>query len=784
MVALLLRKMRRDILKGAAAYLICVAVTAAGITGYSMMSITADRLELSRDSFFAATDTADAFAQVRLAPLDAARRLEAVDGVLSAEGRLTRRVGVSGLGGARAELKLVSLLEGGMNQPLLSQGMMPRAGQREMVVGERFLAARGLKLGDYLGLIIDGQVVTLEICGAGITPENIYMVKNLSDMLPDFGGYDGAFLHYDTLGGLLRQTGSATDFSLRLEPGVNFEDIKPQIERVLQPYGLDSAYERADQLSISVLQSELDGIRSMTGVLPFLFLGVAGIILYITLLRLIEAQRTQAGTLMALGLGRRGVAAHYTLYGGVVGLAGGAAGGAAGYFMSAPMFGYLREYFSLPANPPPAAWRYVVFGTAIATVFCALVGAVCARGLAELLPAQALRPAPPKRARRSVFERIPGFAAMLTIPGMMSVRSLARNRRRAALSVLGVSFAYMICAVLLSMNAMYDVFIFDPLEKSQRQDITVNFSRPIPRAEALAALRDEGVESAEGFAVVPARLRGERGGLDSMVHGVVPGGGLLRLYDTRGNYFGVQPGGIVLSRHAANVLGVEIGGEIELEVSYPREVFARFRVVGIYAEYMNNASYMAVDELTRAAGWGDVLTGAALKAPDDAKRRILSRLEDSQALAGVESRAERIAAMRAMMGSMGSIVTSMAVMGVLIGAAVIYTGSIVAFEELKREIAALRMLGLTVRESMDVISTGQWIASALGIVAGLPLTVGADRLLAVSFNSDMYSIPSFINAGALAWAAGLVFLSVLAGTGLIKRKLAKISPVELLGQRE
>jgi putative ABC transport system permease protein len=140
--------------------------------------------------------------------------------------------------------------------------------------------------------------------------------------------------------------------------------------------------------------------------------------------------------------------------------------------------------------------------------------------------------------------------------------------------------------------------------------------------------------------------------------------------------------------------------------------------------------------------------------------------------------------MRAMMGNMAGIMATMAMMGVLIGAAVIYTSSLIIFEELKREVATLRMLGFSINQSMDVITTGQWITTTMGIILGIPLTIGASHLLSVSLTSDLYSIPNFVNTSSLVLAVGLTFLSVVFGTGMIKRKLKKLSPVELLRERE
>lgn len=45
--------------------------------------------------------------------------------------------------------------------------------------------------------------------------------------------------------------------------------------------------------------------------------------------------------------------------------------------------------------------------------------------------------------------------------------------------------AYMITATLVSMNALFDVFIIDYWEKTQKQDIMVYFSHPVSRLDAL-----------------------------------------------------------------------------------------------------------------------------------------------------------------------------------------------------------------------------------------------------------------------------------------------------------
>ena len=74
-------------------------------------------------------------------------------------------------------------------------------------------------------------------------------------------------------------------------------------------------------------------------------------------------------------------------------------------------------------------------------------------------------------------------------------------------------------------------------------------------------------------------------------------------------------------------------------------------------------------------------------------------------MSGIQSRQDRLSQYRSMMGSMSAIMASMSMLGVIISFAVIYISSLISFEELKRELSTLMMLGLKSKECLDVIST-------------------------------------------------------------------------------
>ena len=98
---------------------------------------------------------------------------------------------------------------------------------------------------------------------------------------------------------------SANSFLIRLTGGTAWDDVEDEVEQVLKPYGLISHNAREDEMAVSMLEEEIKQLERMSGVVPFLFLAVAVVILYITLSRMVEQQRTQIGTLMALGIPKK-----------------------------------------------------------------------------------------------------------------------------------------------------------------------------------------------------------------------------------------------------------------------------------------------------------------------------------------------------------------------------------------------------------------------------------------------------------------------------------------------
>ena len=186
----------------------------------------------------------------------------------------------------------------------------------------------------------------------------------------------------------------------------------------------------------------------------------------------------------------------------------------------------------------------------------------------------------------------------------------------------------------------------------------------------------------------------------------------------------------------------------------------------------------------RISEYHDAVTSLLIKAPQNIQELLVKKLKDAANVATVDNRVQRAEKMRTMMGSFGGIMTAMAAMGVIIGLAVIYTSSLISFEELKREISTMMMLGLSSKQCLEVISVGQWLLTVGAIFVGVPMTMAVSKMLSTAMASDLYTIPDFVDARSLVFAVLLTFGAVAISCSLMLKKLRKITPVELLRERE
>ncbi|MPM99782.1 hypothetical protein SDC9_146976 [bioreactor metagenome] len=126
----------------------------------------------------------------------------------------------------------------------------------------------------------------------------------------------------------------------------------------------------------------------------------------------------------------------------------------------------------------------------------------------------------------------------------------------------------------------------------------------------------------------------------------------------------------------------------------------------------------------------------------------------------------------------------MVLLGVAVAAAVIYASGLVTFEEARRDMAILKLIGCNSKEAFEVISVEQWLVSIVGMVLGVPLATAVNNGLTKVIASDVYSMPPMISPPALLWALLLTGVAVELSNMAIRKKVRRLIPADVLKDRE
>lgn len=785
---MLKRKMLRDLMENKLAYFACLVIISIGIMIYASFSIVMDNLYEARDNFYEEARFADGFALVSGMPLSHLDRLRKIEGIGEIEGRLVKDVRVLY---PRAErnvyLRLVSLPAGNnnpINTPLLVEGSALNEGERELWVSLSFFEAHDLVTGDEIPLLVEGRSVSFTVRGAAQSPEFVYAMRTGRELYPMPETFGIAYLPHSTMKTLFREEGLVNDLVFLLESGYSYLEVEEKLKPRLDKYGLISIFSREDQPSHSMLTLELQQLEASTAAMPVLFLAIAAVVLYILLKRMVEQQRGQIGTLKAFGYTNLELVAHYLSYALLLGLLGGILGGFMGIWLSIFFTDVYAMFFQLPGLGTDVSYRYVGFGMILSFVFCALAGYFGCRESLNLLPAEAMRPPAPPPGRHTRLESWRFYWNLLTVQGKMATRNLFRNRQRSLITMVGIMFAFSMMATTWYFNTIIDVMFYDQFEKVQVHDVQVNFMRPLPLGEAERELkRFPGVRRMEPLLEAPVTLKHRWLEKDTVIMGLPGDGYLYNILTERDERMAPPREGVLLARYLADELELQVGSELTLE-SYWVDDPLQVKVVGIIPQYLGSNAYMEINALNRLLGAGSLVTSALLAVDEGTAVLMRDHYREAEPVASVEESGALMDTFKELMESFGYMQYVFALFGFIIGFTIIYNSSIVSLSERKRELASLKVMGMTSGEVLQVITFEQWMVSIFGMLAGIPFTLLLMHSMSRAMASDLFSIPVKIDPGVFFVALLGTGISIMVAQWTIGRRIRSLSLVEVLKERD
>lgn len=796
-VHVLTRKLWRTIRSTRGQFAAVAAVVAVGIAVYVSMASCSYNLFRSKESFYRTCGFADYYFHVTKAPEGIVRQIEAVPGVAAATGRIQKDVPVIKADGERATARLTSYplpVDTGVNRLRVLSGRLfeayPENGAAEVLLDPQYAAANHLSPGDTVTIVAGGKQVPLTVVGTATSPEFIYPMKDPASLIPEPETFGIFMVPHNQAQQILNLPGQINQVVIKMVPGADEKKVAERVRRILEPCGNLASYPRRQQLSDAVLQGELEQLRVSARFLPSVFLGIAALVEFVILGRMVRAQRLQIGTLKALGYNNLQLMLHYTGYALMVSLAGTLPGTLLGVLFASSLTREYARYFNLPeviGGVNPAA---ICHGFLLSLSVGAAAGLVASRRVLAVRPAESMRPEPPRGGGRVLLENWRWLWSRLDTSWKMGLRSMSRNRFRSAVTLLGLIFATGMLVLALFFRDTVDSMVDRYFYRDRPYDYLIRFSSPVREPELLNIARLDGVVKAEPFLEIPARLHFMGRSQEEVLVGLPPGAGLKKLWSTTGHRLELPDEGLLISYTTSRKLGARVGDTVEVETFLGLGPSRRrsLRIAGINREFVGGTSYIALEQANRVLQENRLISGAMLKVDPGRAEAVEEQLNKMTGISSILGRQKELEQFNARLGYMFFFIAVMVGFAVILGFAIVYNSSVMSFSERRRELPSLRVMGFTAREVATLLLKESLVQTLLGVALGLPF----GRLLSEAYIRAMTTTELYASYNfqvviypltyVLSSLGGIFFITV--AYRLAVRNVSRLDLVEVLKTRD
>ena len=782
------RKLIRDLLHLRGQVIAILLIVACGIAAMVTMLSAYDSLNLTQQTYYDQYRFADVFVQLKRAPNWLEARIREIPGVQQVQTRVVQDViiDVPGLE-EPATGRLISVPERRqpqLNQIYISQGRYIQPGRRDqVVVSETFAEANDLAIGDNLGAIINGRWQELRIVGTGLSPEYVYEIRG-TDLLPDNQRFGVMWMGREALGTAFDMDGAFNDVTLSLTPGANQAEVIFRLDQLLEDYGGLGAYGRRDQLSHRFVSDEITSLWATAVFMPTIFLGIAAFLLNLLLARLVSTQRDQIAVLKAFGYSNGDVGRHYLKLVVLVVVLGAVLGVGLGLWMGQAVTRNYARFYHFPVLAFEVQPSLVVISVGVSLVAAAIGAFVAVRRAVQLPPAEAMRPEPPAEFRPTLVERL-GLQRLFSPAGRMIVRNLERQPIKAALTVLGLSLAVAILVVGHSFEDAINYLIQVQFHQIQQEDMTLSFTEPLSGSARFDLQHLPGVIRAEPFRVVPARLRFQQRTHLGGITGLPPDARLRRLLDQDLNPVPLPRQGVLLTDKLADVLGVQLGDMLTVEVLEGARPLREVPVAGRVDELVGVAAYMDIHALNQLMREGPTVSGAYLAVEADALEAIYAELKRTPAVASVSLRQNSVQRFEeTIAGSLEIFTTVLVIFATVIAFGVVYNAARIALSERGRELATLRIIGFSRGEVGFILLGEQTLLTLVAIPIGSAMGFGLAALMSFFYDTELYRWPLVVSRTTYGFAVGVIAIAALISGWMILRQINQLDLIAVLKTRE
>lgn len=464
-------------------------------------------------------------------------------------------------------------------------------------------------------------------------------------------------------------------------------------------------------------EQNVESIAKLGKVFPIVFFVIAVLISLTSMTRMVEEQRTQIGTLKALGYSNISIASKYIIYAALATILGSSLGMVIGCkILPDIIWSMYSIMYRIPTFVNDFNPYYSFLGLVI--ILICILGATLYSSYKELKdnPAIIMRPKPPKSGKRVFLEHIPFIWKKLNFTNKVTVRNMFRYKKRFLMTIIGIMGCTALIVTGFGIRDAITNVIIKQHNEIFKYDMTVTLTEDAT-LEKINYLKEELSSSVDDVVEVNVfSSDAEYQNNKQEVQVVVPKDTeklkkVIKLPDAD------LKDTVFLTEKAADLLNISEGEELTLVIDEKDEY--KVRVGKIAKNYMNHYIYMSKELYEQT--FSEYQTNEFLiKYNENTVADSLSTyLLENQITSSISTNESVKDFMDNTLDSLKLVVGVLIIASGILAFVVLYNLSTVNISERKRELSTIKVLGFYDKEVYNYLAKETKMLTIIGILLGL-----------------------------------------------------------------
>ena len=524
-------------------------------------------------------------------------------------------------------------------------------------------------------------------------------------------------------------------------------------------------------------------VEGLAAIFPVFFFLVAALVCSSTMTRMVDEQRTNNGTLKALGYRDGSIMSRFTAYAAWAAVLGTGLGLAVGAWIFPAViwraYTMIYRFADLEFVFDP-----VLALLSLAAALVCSVGAALASAWNEMrkMPASLMRPKAPKAGKRILLEYMTPLWKHMSFLQKVAARNVFRYKKRLIMMLLGTGGCLALLIAGLGLRDSVANVAEDQYRYITLYDYTITFAQG-QTEDQRQAFRETWAEDLDHLAFAATDT------VDVLTQKGVSTASVVASDDPEITaLFGLTYGdetvdwptgdGAVVSEKLLRLSGISVGDSLTVERS--DGTVLEIPVVGAFENYVNHYILLTGQGYETWMSEAPEIDTAYASTASAEITALGARLTEGRSVLSVSLAQDFQAMIADTMQSLDAVISLVVGCALALSFVVSYNLVNINITERVREIATIKVLGFYRWETYSYVFREGLILTGLGCVVGVPLGIWLHRFVMDRIQVDMVSFRVRIDPWSYVLALALTLVITLVTDALLVRKIDRIHMAESL----